>query len=510
MLKSLRGRSALIGAALAASALAAGAAGAQDRTTPPERIAPLLHDDEAIVVTHHEVRTSAGVLNYDARAGRLAIRNDETGAVRGYVYFTAYVVPTQNGRSRPLTILWNGGPSSNSLLLHTEMFGPRRITESGMVDNAETLLATSDLVFYDPVGTGFSRAGNDADREFLTTLGDFAETAEFVRAYRARFAASRQPLFLAGESYGTWRVNGTTEMLTNRGIRVAGAILISGGVPGSLMSAAFQDAMYVPARTATAFELRKLPPDLLRNKDATMAQVNAWIRTTYLPALEHVETLTRAQRDAVTVSLARFTGVRPEQIDRKTLVMTNNAYKSGLFEGNRDRMLNTFDMRLQGSNPAAEAEVPNRVQTLADYFRGELGYRTDLAYTGLEDGYMPTPGPPRRSTGERWDYNHVKITPEVVARMQSGGGPPLSQPWLQNAMRKDAGIHVFVAAGRYDSLNMCEGNLAMSGKLETSLSSRFEHHCYEGGHMMYHVPASRLRLARDVADFVNRVSKTAP
>ena len=486
------------------SAMALPAAGI---AAPASVIAPLLHDDEAIVVTHHQVQTHQGKLDYKALAGRLPIRNDETGEVRGYIYFTAYVADPEPGKVRPLTFLWNGGPTTNSMLVHTEMFGPRRLTPDGMVDNAETLLTTSDLVFYDPVGTGFSRAGNDVDKEFLTTLGDFAETAEFIRAYRAKFRAERQPLFLGGESYGTWRVSGTTELLEKRGIRVNGAILISGGVPGSLMPASFQDAMYVPARTATAFELKKLAPDLLQDKAATMKAVNRWIRETYMPALEHPDRLDDGQRTAIVNDLARYTGVRPDQINRETLVMTNNEFKTGLFDGDESKVLNTYDMRIVGTETD---KVSGRAQILGSYLRDELGYSTDLAYTGLEDGYMPLPGPERRSTGSRWLYNHVEITPESLARMRSGGGPPLSQPWLQNAMRQDPDLHVYVAAGRYDSLNMCEGNVLMSAKLEPDLARRFTHACYEGGHMMYRVQSTRLQLSQDIAQFIRKSRDDTP
>ena len=127
------------------------------RVTPAAAdVAPLVSGDESIVVTSHQVKTVKGVLKYEARAGRLPIRNDESGEVRGYIFFVAYVVKTP-GAPRPLTFIWNGGPTANSLLVHTEMFGPRRLEHAGFVDNAETLLATSDLVFMDPVGTGFSR-----------------------------------------------------------------------------------------------------------------------------------------------------------------------------------------------------------------------------------------------------------------------------------------------------------------------------------------------------------------
>ena len=465
-------------------------------------MAPLVSGDEPIVVTTHQVKTAGGPLKYEARAGRLAIRNDESGEVRGYIFFVAYVEKTA-GAPRPLTFIWNGGPTAPSLLVHTEMFGPRRVESKGFVDNAETLLATSDLVFMDPVGTGFSRpARPEYDREFLSTLGDFAATAEFIRAYRARFHSEHQPLYLAGESYGTWRVNGTTEILVERGEKVAGAILISGGIPGSQMPFEFTDAMYIPARTAAAFFHHKLAPELQKDRDATLKEVNDWIRATYLPALTHRDSLTDEQRSSIVADLARYTGVRPEQIDRKTLIMSNRDYLHGLFGSEPGKALNTYDMRIVGP----EHEDPARKAFISDYLREELGYSTDLAYTGLEDGYMPKPGPERRSTGERWVYDHTDITPVLMARMQAGGGPPDSQPWLQNAMRVDQGLRVFVGAGRYDSLNMCEGNLQMAGKLEPDLARRFTNHCYEGGHMMYRDQPTRLRLSQDIADFM----KAAP
>jgi carboxypeptidase C (cathepsin A) len=459
-------------------------------------IAPLVSGDERIIVRSHQIVTSAGVLNYESRAGRLPIRNDETGEVRGYIFFVAYTAKSGT-LPRPLTFLWNGGPTANSLLVHTELFGPRRLDHDRLVDNAQTLLATSDLVFMDPVGTGFSRPVTpDYEKEFLSTLGDFAATAEFIRAYREKFHAEHQPLFLGGESYGTWRVCGTSELLAKLGQNIAGVLLISGGVPGSLMPYEFSDAMYVPARTAAAFFHHKLAPDLLSNRETTLDAVNHWITSTYLPALTHSDSLTDQERDEIVQALARFTGVRAEQIDRKTLVMTNRDYLLGLFDGQKN--LNTFDMRITGQEPAD----PARAAVLGDYLREEIGYGTDLAYTGMEDGYMPIPGPARRSTGERWNYNHVAVTPEMLKRMQGGAGPPASQPWLQNAMRIDHQLRVFVAAGRFDSLNMCEGNVTMTGKLEADLSQRFSDHCYEGGHMMYRDPNSRLQLSADIAKFI--------
>lgn len=473
---------------------------------PAGIIAPLADGDEPIVVTEHVINTVHGPLHYEARAGRLPIRDAETGEVRAHIFFVAYVAKSKDGKTRPLTFVWNGGPTASSMTLHSQALGPRRITNDGFVDNAETLLSSSDLVFYDPIETGFSRpAKPEFAKEFLTVLGDFAETTEFIRAYRAKFSSQEQPLFLLGESYGTWRASGVAEMMAKRGEPIAGVVLISGGVPGSLMPPEFQDAMYVPARTAAAFAQKRLAPDLMKDRAATMAEVNAWIKSTYLPALGHVADLTPEQREAIAVQLARYTGVKPELIDRKTLVMSNNDYKKSAYGADRSQMLDTYDMRIEGPVP----HLQNTRASISRYLRIELGYATDLTYEGEDETGYTAVGQKRRETFEQWVYDHTTITPESMARMKAGAGPPLSQPWIQNAMRLEPTLRVFVGAGRYDSLNMCEGNEIMAAKPEPSVARRFETHCYEGGHMMYHDEATRLQLSEDLASFFARTEAQA-
>jgi carboxypeptidase C (cathepsin A) len=494
------GRIVLIGLLKAAAlAFAAGLALHVSPVAAADAPPLLVPGDEPVITTTHEIRTPGGSFAYEARAGRIPVRNDETGEIRGHIFFVAYVASSAGGPARPITFIWNGGPSTNSLLLHTEMFGPRRIEKDRFVDNPETLLKVSDLVFMDPVGTGFSRPQSaESEPEFLSVLGDFEATAEFIRAYRQRFASGGRPIFLAGESYGTWRVSGVAELLAKRGVTLDGAILISGGIPGSAMPASFSDAMYVPARTAAAFYHKRLPPDLMKDREATLKMAAAWAYDIYRPALQSIATLTPKQRETIARQLARFTGVPPATIDRNTLVMTNREYLRTLLGDDRAHILDTFDMRIAGPQP----DDPGYARAIGAYLRGELGYRTDLAYTGIEDGYMPAPGPERRSTGERWSYNHVTITPEMLARAQQGGGPPGSLPWLQNAMRIEPRLRVFVAAGRFDSLNMCEGNREIINGLPAALSKRFTGRCYEGGHMIYRDPASRIQLSADIARFV--------
>lgn len=480
---------------LAAAATPAAAVQAE----PTSVYAPLVSGDEAIVVTRQRVQTTRGALEYETRAGRLAIRHGQSGELRAHVFFVAYVVTGQSGKPRPLTFAWNGGPSAPAVLLHTELLAPWRFEGGGFVVNDDTLLWESDLVFLDPVGTGFSRAARpEFEAGFYGTLGDFAATAEFIRAYRVRFGGERQPLYLLGESYGTWRVGGLAEILAARGVPVAGAILVSGGLPGSQMPFAFMDAWSVPARTAAAFAHGRLAPELLADRARTMQAVTDWVAREYLPALLRVSELGDVERDAIARDLARYTGLAADQIDRGTLVVGNRAYLTAFNRGDPAKSLDMFDLRIAGATPPE----PARRDAIADYLRGVLGYRTDLAYAGLEDGYLPAPGPAPRSIGGRWAYDHVEITPEAMARAVAGGGPPASQPWLQNAMRADPGLRVFVATGRFDALNLCEGNVLMSQKLEPDLARRFTHHCYEGGHMMYRDAPERRQLLQDLARFV--------
>ena len=170
-----------------------------------------------------------------------------------------------------MTFLWNGGPGSNSTLLHLvglrskaarRLAGRQGCVECEVEDNDATWLEHSDLVFVDPVGTGFSRPTRaEYGAEFYNTLGDIASIAEFVRVYLTRFDAWDAPLFVAGESYGAWRASGVAEALEQRGTRVAGVMLISGGIQvGPVIDDEMRTALFIPTRAAAAFHHQKLAP----------------------------------------------------------------------------------------------------------------------------------------------------------------------------------------------------------------------------------------------------------
>jgi carboxypeptidase C (cathepsin A) len=470
-------------------------------------IAPVAAGDEPIVVTTHRVVAAHGLLSYVARAGRIIIRNEETGEIHGRIFFVSYTVPA-SGSKRPILFAWNGGPTVPSNLINMEGFGPRRLTGQGMVDNAETLLAESDLVFFDPIETGFSRPEKpEFAPEFLNMKGDVATTAEFIRAFRARFGADEQPLFVGGESYGAFRAAAVSDFLSQRGVKLAGTILISGDIPNIPMPIPFYNAMHVPARTATAFHYHKLPPELMRDRDTTLRQVNDWITSQYMPALTNIEHLGAAERETIAQSLARYTGLSPDRIDRRTLVVGVNDYRAEFFGGDGTRILAGLDTRILQSGPSYYA----RGDQVDEYLRGELGYATDLAYSPFEKGYMSTPGPLRRPNYRQWLYNQDGVTPEIVARVSDDGEVTLlarnNPPWIIDAMRRDSELKVFVATGRFDPLNMCEGDVAATATLAPSLSTRIVNRCYEGGHVMYRDEPVRVQMSHDLAEFIHLAAR---
>jgi carboxypeptidase C (cathepsin A) len=479
-------------------------------------------EDVNVVTTRHQIRLNGQMLNYVARAGLLPIRNNDAGEIHGNMFFVAYSLPSPPDKPRPVTFVWNGGPGANSVFVHLFGFGPRRMhgaddpatsgpAGSALEDNEATWLDVTDLVFVDPIGTGFSRpTRSQFAGEFLSTLGDIASVAEFVRVFCTHFDRMNAPIFLAGESYGTWRASGVAETLARRGLPVAGVILISGGIQmGPVLSDAERTALFVPSRTAAAFYHKRLAPDLMADEKKTLAEARRWALTEYARSWERRDDLSEAERDRIVTQLARYTGVDPETIDRKALAMTSPQFTAALLRDQK-LTLGRYDMRLTHQQDPADAAT--RAPIVTRYLRNDLGFKDDLAYQGLEIGYSSQSQAPTDSVGARWEWNQgeASASPAEAAHSRlasstvgSGDGPPGgSQPWLRRAMLRNPALKVFVAAGRYDSLNSCDDNEALVGQLELQFRGNFTTGCYLGGHMMYDVRATRLKLKTDIAKFI--------
>src|SRR6202165_3250809 len=262
--------------------------GPQERPTPPA--------EEPPVVTHHEITVGGKTLRYTATVGMMPIKNRD-GETEARIFFMAYTLNDAGARGRrPLTFSFNGGPGSASVWLHLGAIGPKRVRMNSdgtmpappfeLVDNEYTWLNQSDLVFIDPVGTGYSRVVRPEAQRFFGLNGDIESVGEFIRMYLSRYERWTSPLFLAGESYGTTRASALSGYLIGKGIAFNGIVLIS-----TIMNFETADfatgndlpyAMFLAFYAATAWYHKKLPRDLQsKSVQKAVAEAEEWAANDY-------------------------------------------------------------------------------------------------------------------------------------------------------------------------------------------------------------------------------------
>lgn len=437
-----------------------------------------------------ELPTTQGTMPYRACAGTLSLSN-ASGAKIVDLFYTAHLAPSAEPAARPIAFVWNGGPGADSRLLQFHALGPKTLEDGELADNPESPLASADLVFLDPAGTGFSRAASEeAQKQLYSTTGDIAATARFIRRFLEVEGRSASPVYLVGESFGTWRSAGVAEALIDAGQPVAGIALISGGIPmGEERNRSLMRALTLPNRTATALALGKLDASLAATPDATLAEAEAWARQVWFPALAHPEDLSDAARDEVVEGLSRYMGLPPSRIDRETLWVSPRDFRTALL-AEKGKTLGIFDMR----RTDAEHDAVAGSDAILAWYRQTLGY-TGGEYAGIEVPALPV--------GSNWQYDQSPITKESLARAIAGEGPPSpSQPWVLRAMQKSSKLRVFVATGLFDSLNGCAANREAAADFVPSIAERIAAHCYRGGHIMYEDPAEAVQFAKDVKSFL--------
>ena len=468
-----------------------------------------LSGGESAIVTHHRARVAGRVLHYSAEIGRIAIREAETGAPLGYMGYVAYRVPPSQV-PRPVVFVWNGGPGASSTLLHFSTAGPKRAEGAALVDNADSWLDAADLVMVDPIGTGFSRpAKAEHAAQFYGTRGDVASVAEFVRVWLLRHDAEAAPLYLAGESWGAGRAASVAHALQARGRRVAGLVLISGGwgLNTEYVPAALRRALGVVDMAGAALFHGRTAPELGTGLAAVQRAADSWARERYAPALERLESLDDAGREAIATALARFTGLPADKIDRRRLEISPRQFRTQLL-ADRGQEAYVFDLRR--SSPPGE---PAR-EAILRYLRRDLGFRSELPYVGLEplehafsaDGRYP------QSVGARWDYATEDVTPEqrraaFEAAVASGSGPPrlgAPLPATAEALQQNPALRVLVAGGLYVSFLPCAIGAETERRLLEPLRGAIRFKCYAGGHAMYEDAPVRAGFARDLRAFFRR------
>lgn len=468
--------------------------------------APRPLPDEAPVVTKHSMQIGGKELRYTVTTGFMPIKNAQSGETEARIFFMAYTLDEAPDKAkRPLMFSFNGGPGSASVWLHLGALGPKRVKmqDEGwlppppyqLVNNEQTWLDQTDLVFIDPVGTGYSRAATpQLAQKFFGLQGDLDSVGEFIRMYLTRNERWASPLFLVGESYGTTRASGLSGLLVDKGIAFNGVLLISTVMNfQTLLFAPGNDLPYqlmLPSYTATAWYHKKLSPDL-QNKPLrqVLDESEKWATNEYALALLKGDRMTAQERQKAIDQMARYTGLSKEFIDNCNLRVELGRFNKELL---RDQKTTTgrLDSRFKGTDsnnagegpgfdPSMTAIRPPYTAAFYDYVRRELGFKSDLEYYILGGGVG------------RWDWG------------VSNGYADTSVA-LRNAFNKNPFMKVFVAYGYYDmatpyfAAEYSIDHLNLSPTLRRNFTTAY----YEAGHMMYIDTKSLAKLKNDVTAFL--------
>jgi len=461
--------------------------------------------EEPPVVTHHEIHVGGKTLKYTATTGMMPIRNAK-GETEAHIFFMAYTLDGAGDNShRPLMFSFNGGPGSASVWLHLGAIGPKRVVmlpdgrmpapPFHLVDNEYTWLDQTDLVFIDPVGTGYSRAEKpELNKKFWGLRGDIESVGEFIRMYLTRNERWTSPLFLVGESYGTTRAAGLSGYLIERGMAFNGIVLVSSIL--NFETASFVKGndlpyiLYLPSYAATAWYHHKLSPDLQADLSKTLKEVEAWSATDYAAALQKGDRLTGAERQAVIDRLSRYTGLEKGFIDDSNLRVPIFAFTKELLRDEK-RTVGRIDSRFKGIDlsaatatpeydPSIAAIRPPYTTTFNNYVRADLGYKTDLEYYILGEGLT-----------EPWDWGRREGFPDTADD-------------LRQAFAKNPYMKLFVASGFFDLATpyfATQYTLSHMG-LDPSLRRNIETGEYMAGHMVYLDTSQLEKLKRDVSAFI--------
>ncbi len=474
---------------------------------PPTATVPPATGDAPVPnrsVTRHSGTFNGVRVDYVATTGETFLPGPD-GAPRAAIFSTSYV-RAGNDPSRPVTFLFNGGPGSGSVWLHMGAFGPVRVaipseaTDDGappypLLANPDSLLDVTDIVFIDPVGTGFSYAmpGVEAS-DYYGVTQDARSMAQFIRLWLNEHGRWNSPKYLGGESYGTTRSAAVLNQLEGQYNDVAlnGVILIStvldfgagADTPGNEVSY----ALNVPSMAATAlFHNKTSHPG---GTAAFVAEARAWALGPYLAALMQGNALPADQRASIRRDLSRFTGISEAFIDRADLRITPSRFYKELL---RDRGLTVgrLDSRYTGVDADSAGEEPDNdpsfygidagyTAAINDHARRTLGYRTDRSYVTIG------------SVGA-WDW-----------RLNAGRDSDTYMnvaPYIARALRENSGLRIFNAQGWYDfatPFTAAEYALTRSGFPQDRITFQY----YDAGHMMYIRDADRAKLSRDIRAFI--------
>jgi carboxypeptidase C (cathepsin A) len=463
-----------------------------------------------LVVTRHTLSVDGRELAYTASAGRVVLRQevhtDDTfdgHKPKAEVFLTAYTLDDADPRTRPVTFAFNGGPGSSSVWLHLGLLGPRRVMSGDagdpapppydLADNPQSLLAHSDLVFIDPVSTGYSRAAaGEKPKDYHGYQGDLESVSEIIRLWTSRHGRWMSPKYLCGESYGTLRAAALAEHLQERyGMYLNGIVLISSVLDlGTLEFNPGNDTPYplfLPTYAAIAHH-HGLHGD--RPLAEVLADAERFADRDYPWALARGSRLPAAERAEAVARLAGLTGLDPDYVDRVDLRIEHVRFFTELLRSRR-RSVGRLDGRFLGWNadygqehfsadPSYSAILGPYTAAVNHYLRVELEYANDLPYEVLTERVHPW-------SMKGFEGRHLNVSDRLAA-----------------AMRANPHLRVYVACGYHDGATpyLAAEHTFAHLTIPDELHGNIEFSYFEAGHMMYVHEPSRLAQSAQLAAFV--------
>jgi carboxypeptidase C (cathepsin A) len=461
-------------------------------------------------ITRHSITINKKVIHYQATTGYMLMK-DESGKLQASVFFIAYAKErVTDVKTRPITFAFNGGPGSASLWLHMGALGPKRVKMSDegfplpqpfeYVDNEHSWLEFTDLVFIDPVSTGYSRPAPGVDKkQFHGVEEDVKSVGDFIRLYISKNKRWLSPKFICGESYGTTRAAGLSGYLQDTyGMYLQGLVLVSSimnfhtarFVPGNDLPY----PLFLPTYTAAAWYHKKLPGKYQKDLNTTLKEVEQWALSDYWLALAKGDTLTGTERNRVIDKLAQYTGLSKKYIDQSNLRIEIHRFTRELLRDQKQKV-GRLDNRFKGNlldatgeglqdDPSYLAIYGPYTAAVNDYIRQQLKYTNDLPYRPIARQVRPW----------NWGKFHGYVNVAEV---------------LRRAINKNNDLKVMIANGYHDLATPYFATLYTVNhmNLAKSLRNNIVMKYYEAGHMMYIRKASRQKLRDDAYEFYRSTLK---
>ncbi len=460
-------------------------------------------------VTHHTLKLAGGGhLSYSATAGYLSLV-DESGKPQANIFFTAYTVEGETG-VRPVTFAFNGGPGASSVWLHMGLAGPVRVITGEKVPpgqpcpvapNPYSWLPWTDLVFIDPVGTGFSRSipAENAKRYF-STADDIRSVGDFIRLYIDRHNRWRCLKCLAGESYGGTRAAGLLRHLyENYGIEIDGLILISPALDLSIVhpdpSNDLPYMLFAPSYAATAWSHKKTGPEFRSDLTKVLAEAERWSIEEYLPALARGANLSSPDADRVAAKLAGLTGMPEQLIKNQNIRIARSEFMAellrsegllpGLMDGRTTRRTrdNSFF-----NDPAMAMTIGPYTAALNGYMQDALHFSAGMPYVFLS-----------QEANSEWNWGAAFSEDDAVKS-------------LREAVNRNGRLKIFAAAGYFDldipyfATTYVMSHLGIAPERSANIKVRF----FQGGHMFYTSSEALESFASEIERFFAEIKGLRP